>query len=249
MRVLVVLPTYNESATIEAILRRVRVALSHAEILVVDDSSPDGTALIAEKIGAELGNVSVLVRPEKNGLGPAYRAGFCWGLERGFDAFVEMDSDFSHDPDALCSLVAPLSDGYEVSIGSRYVPGGKIPNWRFSRRFLSRAGNLYAKALLSLGVEDSTAGFRAYRASVLRRIDLDKVRADGYGFQIEMTYLAKRAGAAITEVPISFVDRVEGTSKMSLHTVIEALVLVTLWGLERPFGLSHGARSRHDVNS
>jgi dolichol-phosphate mannosyltransferase len=243
MRVLVVLPTYNEGATIERILRRVRAVLTDAEILVVDDSSPDGTAEIAEKIGAELGAIDVLVRPEKNGLGPAYRAGFAWGLERGFDAYVEMDSDFSHNPDALAAVVAPLSNGYEVSIGSRYIPGGTIPNWAVSRRLLSRWGNVYANVMLSLGVEDSTSGFRAYSASVLRRIALDSVRADGYGFQIEMTYRASRAGARIIEVPIAFVDRVEGTSKMSLHTVVEALGLVTLWGVVRVLHFPRSART------
>ncbi len=240
MRALVVLPTYNESATIGRILTAVRKALPEAEILVVDDSSPDGTAGLVEKAAAELGSIHLLVRPEKNGLGPAYRAGFAWGLDRGFDAFVEMDSDFSHDPAALPRLVAPLEGDFDVAVGSRYVPGGHIPNWKLSRRLLSRGGNIYADVVLGLGVRDSTAGFRAYSASALKAIDLDRVHAGGYGFQIEMTYRARQAGARITEVPISFVDRVEGTSKMSRSVVTEAMWLVTKWGAER---LLEAARS------
>ncbi|HUY30214.1 MAG TPA: polyprenol monophosphomannose synthase [Acidimicrobiales bacterium] len=233
MRVLVVLPTYNERATIERLLRAVKGALDGADVLVVDDSSPDGTAKIAHEVAEELPGIAVLSRPAKQGLGPAYRAGFAWGLEHDYDVLVEMDSDFSHDPAALPALVEPLTRGYEVSIGSRYVPGGRIPDWTVLRRLLSRGGNVYADVVLSLGVKDSTAGFRAYAASLLRRIDMDGIQADGYGFQIEMTYIARCAGARIAEVPITFVDRVEGTSKMSMRTVTEALRLVTLWGLQR----------------
>jgi dolichol-phosphate mannosyltransferase len=233
VRVLVVLPTYNEAATIESILGRVRGALPDASVLVVDDASPDGTAKIAADVGERCGKVEVLSRPSKMGLGSAYRDGFRWGLERGYEAFVEMDSDFSHDPDALPAIVAPLADGYEVCIGSRYVPGGSIPNWSFPRRMLSRGGNIYADLLLGLGVKDSTAGFRAYSASVLGRIELGSVKAESYGFQIEMTYRAIELGARIKEVPICFVDRELGTSKMSTYTVVEALGLVSWWGLKR----------------
>jgi dolichol-phosphate mannosyltransferase len=236
MEVLVVLPTYNESANIGTVLRRVHAALPAASVLVVDDGSPDGTADIAERIGKELGNVEVMRRHEKSGLGSAYRAGFRWGLEHGFDACVEMDSDLSHEPEALPDLVAPLSEGYELVIGSRYIPGGRIPNWAWHRRLLSRGGNVYASLLLGLGVADATAGFRAYAATVLQRIDLDAIRADGYGFQIEMTYATIGSGGAVTEVPIRFVDRVEGESKMSTFIVVEALVLVTWWGLLRAGG-------------
>ncbi len=233
VKTLIVLPTYEESANIENILRSVRNSLPAANILVVDDSSPDGTADIAKKIAEELGNIEVYIRPEKNGLGPAYRAGFAWGLERGYEIFVEMDSDFSHDPAQLPDLVKPVEEGADVSIGSRYIPGGKIPNWKLSRRLLSRGGNLYASVLLGLHVADSTAGFRAYSESILRKIDLSTVTADGYGFQIEMTYRAKQKGGKIREVPISFIDRVEGTSKMSRSVVTEALWLVTKWSFER----------------
>ena len=236
MEVLVVLPTYNEAANIDTVLRRVRSAVPAATVLVVDDGSPDGTAEIAETIGKELGNIEILRRHQKSGLGSAYRDGFRWGLDRDFDACVEMDSDLSHEPETLPHLVGALTDGCEVVIGSRYVPGGQIPNWAWHRRLLSRGGNVYASLLLGLGVSDSTAGFRAYAASILRRIDLDGVRADGYGFQIEMTYEAIRAGAKVREVPIRFVDRVEGESKMSTFIVVEALVLVTWWALQRAMG-------------
>ena len=236
MEVLVVLPTYNESENIDHVLRRVRAAVPAATVLVVDDGSPDGTADAAEIVGKELGRIEVLRRAGKSGLGSAYRAGFRWGLDRGFDACIEMDADLSHEPEALPSLIAPLEEGRELVIGSRYIPGGIIPNWPWHRRALSRGGNIFASFMLGLGVADATAGFRAYAAPLLNRIDLDAVRAEGYGFQIEMTYAARRAGAPILEVPIRFVDRVEGESKMSMHIVVEALGLVTLWGLQRLVG-------------
>ncbi|HVX21182.1 MAG TPA: polyprenol monophosphomannose synthase [Acidimicrobiales bacterium] len=233
MRILVVVPTYNEAENIEKVLGSIHDAVPDAGILVVDDGSPDGTADLVDKVAATLPDVHVLRRSQKSGLGSAYRAGFRWGLDRGYDACVEMDADFSHDPAALPGLVAPLSAGYEVCIGSRYVKGGSIPNWSWHRHLLSWGGNRYATVVLGLGVADSTAGFRAYAATVLRRIPLDRVRAEGYGFQIEMTYQAKRAGAAIVEVPIRFVDRVAGESKMSSAIVVEALGLVSLWGAQR----------------
>ena len=233
MRVLVVLPTYNEAANIDRVLRRIRAAMDDATVLVVDDGSPDGTADAAELLGKELGNIEIMRRDAKSGLGSAYRAGFRWGLERQFDACVEMDADLSHQPEALPGLVSALGSQCELAVGSRYVAGGVIPNWAWHRRLLSRGGNVYASALLGLGVADSTSGFRAYSASVLRRIDLDRIRADGYGFQIEMTYRARRAGASVVEVPIRFVDRVDGESKMSMVIVAEALGLVTWWGLLR----------------
>ena len=236
MDVLVVLPTYNETENIDHVLRRIRAALPAATVLVVDDGSPDGTADAAEILAKELGNIEIMRRGGKSGLGSAYRAGFRWGLDRGFDVCIEMDADLSHQPEALPALVAPLSEGMELVIGSRYVPGGVIPNWAWHRRLLSRGGNLYASTLLGLGVADATAGFRAYAAPLLERLDLDSIRAEGYGFQIEMTYAAKRADAPILEVPITFVDRVEGESKMSTFIVVEALGLVTLWALQRLVG-------------
>ncbi len=231
MRTLVVLPTYNEAENIEDVLSLVRRAVPEAHVLVVDDGSPDGTAEIAERVGAELGQIEIMRRAAKSGLGSAYRAGFRHGLAEGFEAFVEMDSDLSHDPLALPALLAALEDGADLVIGSRYVPGGSIPDWSSHRKALSRWGNRYAGAVLGLRVRDATAGYRAYRDRALRSIDLDAIRADGYGFQIEMAYQVSRYGGRVVEVPISFTDRVRGESKMSWRIVAEALVLVTWWGL------------------
>jgi len=235
MRTLVVLPTYNEIANIEKMLRALRAEVPACNILVVDDGSPDGTADVADRISAELGQIDVLRRSGKGGLGSAYRAGFSWGLERGYESFVEIDCDFSHDPRALPDMLA-LGEGHEVVIGSRYVPGGAIPSWSTSRLLLSKGGNRYASVMLGLGVADSTAGYRVYSKSALEKIDYQTVRADGYGFQIEMTYRARSGGATIIEHPISFTDRTEGESKMSRAIVTEALWMVTKWGVARLFG-------------
>jgi dolichol-phosphate mannosyltransferase len=241
MNVLVVLPTYNESENIDRVVRRIRRAVPAATVLVVDDGSPDGTADIAEQLGKQLGNIEVLRRHQKSGLGSAYRAGFRWGLDRDFDVCIEMDADLQHEPEALPDLIAPLSRGHGLVIGSRYVKGGSIPDWSWHRRLLSRWGNIYASVLLGLGVTDSTAGFRAYTASVLESIDLDRIRAEGYGFQIEMTYQAKKAGTSVVEIPIRFSERMDGQSKMSTFIVVEALALVTWWGAQRLF---EGVRAR-----
>lgn len=240
MKTLVVLPTYNEVENIEDVLRRTRAALPECRILVVDDGSPDGTADLAEKLIEDLGGIDVLRRDRRQGLGDAYRAGFAWGLDHGAEALVEMDSDLSHDPAALPALLAALVDN-DVVIGSRYVPGGSVPHWGVHRRFLSRGGNWYSARMLGLPVHDSTSGYRVYRSSILRSIDLGAVRADGYGFQIEMTYRAVQAGARLAEVPIRFVDRERGQSKMSMSIVVEALALVTRWGLVRRWGGRRGA--------
>lgn len=233
VRTLVVLPTYQEAENIELILRRLRTLEPPVHVLVVDDDSPDGTATRAVAAGDALGGVDVLGRDRKAGLGSAYRAGFAWGLERGFEVLLEMDADLSHDPDDVPRLVEAVAAGAGLAVGSRYVEGGAIPSWSFSRRALSRAGNLYAGAVLRLPVRDATSGFRAYRANVLRRVNLDTVRAEGYGFQIEMAHRAYEDGARVVEVPIRFVERERGRSKMSLHITVEALVLVTWWGLVR----------------
>ncbi len=231
MRALVVLPTYQEAENIAEVLRRLRAAAPAADVLVVDDSSPDGTAAIAKAAGHELGGVDVFVRPAKSGLGSAYRAGFAEGLARGYDILVEMDSDLSHDPARLPALLRAVEAGADLAVGSRYVPGGSIPNWPYHRRWLSKSGNRYADVLLRLSVRDATSGFRAYRAGALRQIDLESVRADGYGFQIEMAYRVAGNGGRIVELPIEFVDREKGTSKMSMRIIVEALLLVTWWGV------------------
>ena len=231
MRPLVVLPTYQEADNIETALRRLRAAVPDAHVLVVDDGSPDGTADLAEKVAEDLGSIDVMRRGIKDGLGSAYRTGFAWGMERGYDVLVEMDADLSHQPEALPEMLAVVGAGADLVIGSRYVPGGSTPEWPRIRRFLSVWANRYAAAMLGLAINDATAGFRAYRADVLRRIDLEHVRADGYGFQVEMVYRIVHLGGRIVEVPITFTDRVEGSSKMSGRIVVEALGLVTLWGV------------------
>jgi dolichol-phosphate mannosyltransferase len=229
MRALIILPTYNEAENIEAILRAVRGSVPAANILVVDDGSPDGTAEIVDRLAPELGQIEVLRRPGKAGLGSAYRAGFRIGLDQGYDVMVEMDSDFSHDPAALPELLAASAEGADLVIGSRYVPGGRIPNWSPLRRGISKFGNLYARVMLGVPIRDMTAGFRAYHRRALSELDLSVIRADGYGFQIEMAYSIWRNGGTLREVPIEFKDRELGESKMSSRIVVEALVLVTWW--------------------
>lgn len=232
MRALVVMPTYQEAANITTVLRRVRAGSPSATVLVVDDNSPDGTADLAEVVAGEVGGIEVLRRRAKAGLGSAYRAGFAWGLEHGFDVLVEMDADLSHDPAALPTLVRPVFEGdADLVIGSRYVAGGVIPDWKWHRRLLSRLGNRYASLMLNVDVHDLTAGYRAYRADMLRAIDLSTVTTDGYGFQIDMAYRVSRAGGRVIEVPITFTDRTEGNSKMSSRVIVEALLNVTYWGL------------------
>ncbi len=231
MRTLIVLPTFNEADNIVEVLQKLRAVGPEASVLVVDDSSPDGTADLVEKVAEEIGDVSVMRRPAKSGLGSAYRDGFRHGLAAGYDVMVEMDSDLSHDPAALPSLLAVAADGAALALGSRYIPGGSIPDWSWHRRALSRWGNRYAAAVLGIDVNDATSGYRAYRAEALAGIDFHTVQADGYGFQVEMAYRVLASGGRIVEVPISFTDRVRGESKMSSRIVVEALVLGTWWAI------------------
>jgi glycosyltransferase involved in cell wall biosynthesis len=233
VRVLVIIPTYDEAENIADVLARVHAAAPDVHVLVVDDASPDGTGDLVAGLAGDDQRLHLIRRPGKAGLGSAYRAGFRWGADQGYDVMVEMDADLSHDPAALPGLLARIDDGADLVIGSRYVPGGSIPDWSWHRKALSRWGNRYAGAVLSLDVADATAGYRAYRASALADIDLHTVRADGYGFQIEMADRVARNGGRIDEVPISFTDRTRGTSKMSGRIVVEALVLVTWWGVRR----------------
>jgi len=231
VRTLVVMPTYDEAPNIVEVLTRLRAAVPDVDVLVVDDSSPDGTADVARQVAAELGQIDVLVRERKDGLGNAYRHGFRVGLDRGYERLVQMDADLSHDPAALPSLLAGLDDGAMAVIGSRYVPGGSIPHWPWHRRALSRWGNRYAGFALGMSVRDATAGFRAYDAGTLAAIDVFSTRAKGYGFQIETAYRISQTGGRLLEVPISFTDRVRGESKMSFAVMIEELGLVTWWGV------------------
>ena len=224
------IPTYNEADNVERIVRAVvgeleRLRPNDHHVLVVDDNSPDGTGAIADRLAAELGSVSVLHRAEKNGLGNAYLAGFRHALDAGADYVFEMDADFSHDPSYLGDLLAATADA-DLVLGSRYVPGGGVRNWSLIRRLISRGGGIYARAILGVGIHDLTGGFKCIHRSVLDAIDLPSVRADGYVFQIEITYRAILAGFRVKEVPIVFLDRVEGTSKMSSRIAIEAMFLV-----------------------
>ena len=236
-RVLVVVPTYDERANIERILARLRAAVPAADVLVVDDSSPDGTGELADRVAASDGQVHVLHRLGKQGLGAAYLAGFGWGLTRGYDVLVEMDADGSHQPEQLPRLLEALTDA-DLVLGSRWVPGGSVVNWPRSRQLLSRGGNTYVRLALGLGLRDATGGFRAFRRVTLERLDLDDVASQGYCFQVDLARRAVGQGCRVVEVPIDFVERELGVSKMSGAIVREALWRVTVWGLVRPFGRS-----------
>jgi len=215
------LPTYNERANIEPMLRALQPL--GVRVLVIDDNSPDGTGEIADRLAAELDFVSVLHRERKEGLGPAYVAGFRRALADGAELILEMDCDFSHDPEDVPRLIAACEQGADLALGSRYVPGGGTENWGRGRRIVSTGGSWYARTLLGVGVRDLTGGFKCYRRQVLERIDLGAVRSLGYAFQIETTYRTIRAGFSVVEVPIVFSDRTEGTSKMSRAIVLEAV--------------------------
>jgi dolichol-phosphate mannosyltransferase len=223
VRATVCLPTYNERENLEAMVRALAGVLGPDDrVLVVDDNSPDGTGTIADRLAAELPFVGVLHRPKKEGLGPAYLAGFRRALADGAELVLEMDCDFSHRPADVRRLIEAAADA-DLVVGSRYVPGGRIENWGLGRRIISRGGSLYAQLLLGVPIRDLTGGFKCYRRSVLERIDLDAIDSRGYAFQIETTYRALRAGFRVVEVPISFADREVGGSKMSRSIVFEAV--------------------------
>jgi dolichol-phosphate mannosyltransferase len=232
-RTLVVIPTYDERDALPSTLGRLRRAVPAAHVLVVDDASPDGTGELAEALAAEDPGLDVLHRAGKEGLGPAYLAGFLWGLERGFDVLVEMDADASHRPEQLPGILHAVRRGADLAIGSRWVPGGRVHDWPVHRLLLSRGANAYVRLALGLGVRDATAGFRAYRAPLARLLVDAGPASQGYCFQVDMTRRSASAGARILEVPIDFDERTEGASKMSSGIVREALVRVTLWGLRR----------------
>jgi dolichol-phosphate mannosyltransferase len=234
--IVVALPTYNELENLPHITPEI---VAHGyRLLVIDDNSPDGTGRLAESMAKELPQMSVLHRSDKQGLGPAYAAGFDRALADGAEIVLQMDADFSHDPNDLPRLVEAIERGADVAIGSRYVPGGSTPDWPLIRQVVSKGGNLYARAMLGISVRDATAGFRAYTADALRRLPYREAEASGYGFQVEMAWRAYQQGLQIAEVPISFHDRTRGKSKMGLPIVVEAMRLVTVWGLGRIFGAS-----------
>ena len=231
VRTVVVLPTYNEAENIVGFLRAVRQAVPEADVLVVDDNSPDGTAALAEETASELGRIKVLRRPGKLGLGAAYRDGFTTAFDEGYEAVVSMDSDYSHDPEVIPTMLRLLGDGADIVIGSRYVPGGATVDWPMHRRVLSKWGNRYTAAVLRLPVSDCTSGFRAYRADALRAINPATTTAEGYAFLTELVRKLIANGATVVETPIVFRDRRFGTSKMSGRIIAESMLLVTKWGL------------------
>lgn len=230
-RVAVLIPTYNERANLPGVVERVRASVPDADVLVLDDNSPDGTGEIADELAAADDHVFVLHRAVKEGLGAAYLAGFRWALESGYDAMVEMDADGSHRPEHLPSMLSAAADA-DLVIGSRYVRGGRVVNWPVERKAISMAGNIYIKAILSMPVNDATAGYRVYRAETLRTIGLDDVESAGYCFQTDLTVRTVRAGLTIVEIPITFVEREVGDSKMDGDVVRESITRITAWGLQ-----------------
>jgi dolichol-phosphate mannosyltransferase len=235
MKTLVIMPTYNESMNIEHSVSGLFAHNPEVSLLIVDDGSPDGTGAIADRLATSDERISVMHRTEKAGLAGAYKAGFAWGIERGFEYLVEMDADGSHRAQDLPSLLAAAPNS-DLVIGARWVKGGRVENWPLRRKILSQGGNIYARVMLASKVHDMTAGFRVYKASLLNRLNLNDLSARGYSFQVEMTRKSQQAKAIITEVPITFIEREHGVSKMSQSIVIEAMWLVTKLGFQRIFG-------------
>ncbi|MGX6607167.1 polyprenol monophosphomannose synthase [Micromonosporaceae bacterium Da 78-11] len=230
-RVLVVIPTYNEADNIRLITERVRRAVPSVDILVADDNSPDGTGAIADELAAADDHIFVLHRAGKEGLGAAYKAGFAWAKDKGYDAVVEMDADGSHAPEELTRMLDALRDTDAV-LGTRYIPGGSVHNWPLHRLLLSRGGNIYIRTALGMPFKDATGGYRAYRMPVLDRIDVDTIASTGYSFQVELAWRTYKNGFRIAEVPITFTEREHGVSKMSGNIFKEQLLRVTVWGLQ-----------------
>ena len=228
-RILVIIPTYNERENLERIVSRTRESVPEAHIVVADDNSPDGTGDIADALVAIDDHIHVLHRAGKEGLGAAYLSGFAWAIDQGYDVLVEMDADGSHQPEQLPRLLAALRNA-DVVIGSRWVNGGSVVNWPKHRELLSRGGNLYTRAMLGIPLHDATGGYRAFRADALRTLDLSDVESKGYCFQVDMAWRAVRSGLRVVEVPIEFVERELGDSKMNQKIVTEALWRVTQWG-------------------
>jgi dolichol-phosphate mannosyltransferase len=232
---LIIVPTYNELVSAPLLVRRIFKYIPESNILVVDDGSPDKTADAIRELQQEFPTLHLLERKTKLGLGSAYRLGFTWGLERGYEELIEMDADLSHRVRDLKKMIdaKELQPDVDLVIGSRWIPGGKTENWSRGRELLSRAANLYVRAMLGLGVRDSTAGFRIYSSSMLKRLNMESIKSEGYSFQIEMTRAVHELDGKIIEVPITFRERENGVSKMSKKIVGEAMILVSLWGLKR----------------
>jgi dolichol-phosphate mannosyltransferase len=230
-RVVVVIPTYNEADNIRMITGRVRAAVPAADILVADDNSPDGTGAIADELALADNHIFVLHRAGKEGLGAAYKAGFAWAKDKGYDAVVEMDADGSHAPEELPKLLDALRDADAV-LGTRYVPGGSVHNWPLHRLLLSRCGNIYIRMALGMPFKDATGGYRAYRMPVLDAINVDSVASTGYSFQVELAWRSHKGGFRLVEVPITFTEREHGVSKMSGNIFKEQLLRVTVWGVQ-----------------
>lgn len=230
-QILVIIPTFNELESLPVIIGRVRASVPEAYILVADDNSPDGTGKLADEIATSDDHVKVMHRLGKEGLGAAYLAGFAWALEHGYDVVVEMDADGSHQPEQLPRLLDQLRTA-DVVLGSRWVAGGGTVNWPKSRQFLSKGGSLYTRVMLGVPLRDVTGGYRAFRADTLRKLDLHEVASQGYCFQVDLAWRAVQRGLVVKEVPITFVERVAGTSKMSQKIVVEALWRVTVWGVD-----------------
>ncbi|MEU9977237.1 polyprenol monophosphomannose synthase [Streptomyces sp. NPDC051014] len=232
---LVIIPTYNEAENIKSIVGRVRRAVPEAHVLVADDNSPDGTGKLADELAAEDDHVQVLHRKGKEGLGAAYLAGFRWGMDHDYGVLIEMDADGSHQPEELPRLLTALK-GADLVLGSRWVPGGRVVNWPKSREFISRGGSLYSRLALDLPLRDITGGYRAFRRETLEGLGLDEVASQGYCFQVDLARRAIKAGFHVVEVPITFVERELGDSKMSRDIMVEALWRVTSWGLTERMG-------------
>jgi dolichol-phosphate mannosyltransferase len=244
---LIIVPTYNEVETLEAIVERITAAVPDADVLVVDDDSPDGTGALAERLAGSYQQLRVAHRAEKDGLGRAYLVGFEHAISHGYDYVVEIDADGSHDPAELPAMLALARDGAGLVIGSRWVPGGSIRDWPRTRQAISRTGNWYARIALRSRIRDITAGYRVYRTELLRTIHLDTVSSQGYCFQVEMAWRAERAGERIVEHPIEFVERTAGSSKMHSGIVVEALLRVTGWGIADRVGRRRRRASLSDV--
>ncbi|MDR6891098.1 polyprenol monophosphomannose synthase [Falsarthrobacter nasiphocae] len=241
MRVLTIIPTYNEIESLPKTVARLRAAVPDADVLVVDDASPDGTGQWADEAAAADERVHVLHRTGKNGLGAAYIAGFEWALERDFEIIVEHDADGSHQPEQLPLLIQAVEDGADLAIGSRWVPGGRVVNWPLSRKLISLGGSFYSRTMLGMPLKDITAGYRAYRRTALEALDFSQIESVGYGFQVDMTFRMHKLGMKIVEVPITFIERELGTSKMSGGIVREAMLNVTKWGLAERASQVRGA--------